>query len=182
MDNPTTLLVAIMYVTIVATGLVNVLMALSDIVGGKAKSDHLHTGWLALLLLAYLNFFWETTAILDIDGWNFLAFISFIIGPIMLLFASNLVTSPKEVDETPLGAYYFEQGKRFFLLLCLVQAWIIGLDVVFDSINYATYMTGAICAAFLVLMLSQNHRLHVTGLWVLLLAFFIRIIFRAAAG
>ena len=36
MDNPTTLLVAIMYVTIVATGLVNVLMTLSEIVGGKA--------------------------------------------------------------------------------------------------------------------------------------------------
>ena len=59
MDNPTTLLVAIMYVTIVATGLVNVLLALSDIVGGKSKSDALHTGWLVLLLLAYLSFFWE---------------------------------------------------------------------------------------------------------------------------
>ncbi len=182
MDNPTTLLVAIMYVTIVATGLVNVLMALSDIVGGKSKSDSLHTGWLVLLLLAYLNFFWETTAILDIEGWNFLAFISFIIGPIVLLFASSLVTSPKEVDEAPMGSYYFEQGRRFFLLLCLVQAWIIGLDVVFDTISYATYTTGAIAAVFLVLMVSKNHRLHVAGLGVLLLAFLIRIVFRAAAG
>ncbi len=182
MDNPTTLLVAIMYVTIVATGLVNVLMVLSDIVGGKCKSDTLHTGWLVMLFLAYLSFFWETTAILDIEGWNFLAFISFIIGPIMLLFASNLATSPKEVDEAPLGSYYFEQGQRFFLLLCLVQAWIIGLDVVFDTISYATYMTGGIAAAFLVLMVSKNRRLHLAGLAILLLVFFIRIIFRAVGG
>ncbi|MDH3789632.1 MAG: hypothetical protein OES53_13815 [Xanthomonadales bacterium] len=182
MDNPTTLLVAIMYVTIVATGLVNVLLALSDIVGGKSKSDALHTGWLVLLLLAYLSFFWETTAILDIEGWNFFAFLSFIIGPIALLFASNLVTSPKEVDEAPIGSYYFEQGRRFFLLLCLVQFWVIGLDVVFDSINYATYTTGGIAAVFLVLMVSKSHRLHVAGLVILLLAFFVRIIFRAAFG
>ena len=40
MDNPTTLLVAIMYVTIVATGLVNLLMTLSDIVAARRKPIH----------------------------------------------------------------------------------------------------------------------------------------------
>ena len=39
MDNPTTLLVAIMYVTIIATGLMTVLMTLSDIVGKKRHDD-----------------------------------------------------------------------------------------------------------------------------------------------
>ena len=62
MDNPTTLLVAIMYVTIVATGLINVLMVLSEIVGGKRTTSSIHTGWLVLLLVVYLSFFWETTA------------------------------------------------------------------------------------------------------------------------
>ena len=38
MDNPTTLLVAIMYVTIVATGLISVLLTLSDFVGGQRKT------------------------------------------------------------------------------------------------------------------------------------------------
>ena len=57
MDNPTTLLVAIMYVTIVATGLVNLLMTLSDIVATRRMTDPLHTGWILILLLAYLGFF-----------------------------------------------------------------------------------------------------------------------------
>ena len=182
MDNPTTLLVAIMYVTIVATGLVNVLMALSDIVGDKVQSNALNTGWLVLLFLAYLSFFWETTAILEIEDWDFLSFVSFIIGPIMFLFATNLVTSPKEVDEAPMGSYYFEQGQRFFLLLCLVQAWTIGLDVVFNNTGYATYITVGIGMILLVLMISKNHRLHVAGLVILLLAFLVRSILQAAAG
>jgi hypothetical protein len=57
MDNPTTLLVAIMYVTLVATGLINVLMTLSDIVGGKRDTDTIHTWWIVLLLVVYLSFF-----------------------------------------------------------------------------------------------------------------------------
>lgn len=182
MDNPTTLLVAIMYVTIVATGLINVLMALSDIVGGKAQSNPLNTGWLVLLFLAYLSFFWETTAILEIEGWDFLSFVSFIIGPIIFLFATNLITSPKEVDEAPMGSYYFEQGGRFFLLLLLVQVWTIGLDVVFNNISYPTYITTGIGALLLVLMISKNHRFHVASLAVLLLAFLFRSILQALAG
>jgi hypothetical protein len=43
MNNPTTLLVAIMYVTIVATGLINTLMTVSDIVGRKRKNASIHT-------------------------------------------------------------------------------------------------------------------------------------------
>jgi len=50
MDNPTTLLVAIMYVTIVATGLINVPMALSEIVGGQRKTDPVHIAWIVLML------------------------------------------------------------------------------------------------------------------------------------
>ena len=68
MDNPTTLIVAIMYVTIVTTGLISLLMALSEIVGGNRQGNPLHTGWMVLLLVAYLGFFWETTAILNIQG------------------------------------------------------------------------------------------------------------------
>ncbi len=180
MDNPTTLLVAIMYVTIVATGLVNVLMSLSDIVGSKRSADPILTSWIVLLLVVYLSFFWETTAILDIEGWDFLSFVSFIIGPIILLFATNLIVSPDE--STPGGSmdgYYFSQSARFFLLLALVQVWIIGLDIVFDSVGPMTYLTAGIGVLFLVLMISKNPRLHVAGVSVLGAAFLIRIVMQA---
>jgi hypothetical protein len=180
MDNPTTLLVAIMYVTIVATGLINLLMTLSDIVGGKHKTDRIHTGWIILLLVVYMSFFWETTAILDIEGWDFLSFISFIVGPIILLFATNLITSPADVEEgAMLDQYYFEQSARFFLLLCLVQAWIIGLDVVFQNVNYVTYLTAFIGILFIVLMISKSYRVHIAGLFAVGLTVIVRIILQA---
>jgi hypothetical protein len=180
MDNPTTLLVAIMYVTIVATGLINVLMALSDIVGGKRKTDPLHTGWIVLLLIVYLSFFWETTAILNIEGWDFLSFIGFIAGPIVLFFATNLIVSPADSEEgAMLDRYYFEQSARFFMLLLLVQAWIVGLDVVFANVNFATYLTVGTGILFIVLLISKSYRVHVAGVIIIGLAFVLRTIMQA---
>ena len=180
MDNPTTLLVAIMYVTIVATGLINVLMALSDIVGRKWRADPVHAGWIVLMLLAYLSFFWETTAILEIEGWDFLSFLSFIAGPIIMLFASNLIASPGGPDDgETLDHYYFEQSARFFLLLCLVQLWIIGLDVVFDSINAMTWLTAGSALVFLALMLSKSKSFHLAGLAVVAVSFLVRVVLQA---
>ena len=177
MDNPTTLLVAIMYVTIVATGLVNLLMTLSDIVAARRKTDPLHTGWIVILLLAYLGFFWETTAILDIEGWDFLSFLSFISGPIALLFATNLITSCADPDEGKmLDQYYFEQSARFFLLLALVQAWIVGLDTIFSAFGVTTWLTILTGLLFVVLMISKNYRIHVGGLVIVGLAFIFRTI------
>lgn len=165
MDNPTTLLVAIMYVTIVATGLVNILMTLSDIVGGQRRTDPVHTGWIVLLLITYFSFFWGTTAILDIEGWNFLAFISFIIGPVILLFATNLLLAPSEEEGVAtMDENYFKQSGRFFLLMSLVQAWTIGLDVVFKHIGGLTYLAAGVGVVLLVLMVSKNYKLHLAGL------------------
>ena len=180
MDNPTTLLVAIMYVTIVATGLVNVLMSLSDIVGSKRHADPIHTSWIVVMLVVYLSFFWETTAILDIEGWDFVSFVCFIVGPIMLLFATNLIVSPDDTEPSnEMDSYYFEQSARFFFLLGLVQVWIIGLDVAFESVSPLTYLTAGIGVLFLVLMISKNTHLHIAGLVTVGMAFLVRIVMQA---
>lgn len=180
MDNPTTLLVAIMYVTIVATGLVTVLMTLSDIVGGQRKIDPLHATWIVLLLISYFGFFWETTAILELEGWNFLSFIGFIAGPVVMLFATNLIcTPPDPAQDTTLGDFYMAQSTRFFAMQCLVQVWIIGLDVVFETISFDTYLTAGIGVLFVVLTLSNNHRVHVGGALIVSAAFVARMALQA---
>lgn len=176
MDNPTTLLVAIMYVTIVATGLITVLMALSDIVGNKRQTDPLHSAWIVLLLIVYLHFFWETTAILEIEDWHFLSFLAFIAGPIVLLFATNLIVSGAETEtgET-VTAVYFQQAPRFFLLLCLVQVWIVGLDLVFSNVNFDTWVTTVAGLLFLGLAISKSYRLHSAGAIFVGLVFLVRV-------
>lgn len=180
MDNPTTLLVAIMYVTIVATGLISALMALSDIVGGRRKTASIHTAWIVLLLISYFGFFWETTAILGIEGWDFLSFLAFILGPIILLFATNLIiAAPDAEGDGPLDEFYYDLSGRFFTMLALVQGWIIGLDIVFESITYATWLTAGIGGLFLLLAVSKNQRVHFGGASVVGLAFVSRMLLQA---
>jgi hypothetical protein len=180
MDNPTTLLVAIMYVTIVATGLVSVLMALSDILGGQRKLNILHSGWIFMLLINYLSFFWETTAILEFEGWNFLSFVGFVSGPVILLFATNLlITPPGPAQGTALKEYYFDQSPRFFIFLALVQAWIIALDVFTGNFNFQSYVTIGVGALFLVLSISKSYRLHLVTLILVGVIFLSRLILQA---
>jgi len=180
MDNPTTLLVAIMYVTIIATGLISALMALAEIVGGQRKTAPIHTAWILLLLISYFSFFWETTAILELEGWDFLSFLGFIAGPIVLLFATNLIiAAPDAQGDGTLDEFYFDLSGRFFALLAIVQVWIIGLDVVFEAITYDTYLTACIGILFIVLVVSKNQRLHIAGASVVGLAFLSQIFLQA---
>jgi len=180
MDNPTTLLVAIMYVTIVATGLISVLMALSDIVGGRRKTAPIHTVWILLLLISYFSFFWETTALLDVEGWDFLSFLAFIIGPIVLLFATNLlIAAPDAQGDASLDESYFALSSRFFTMLALVQVWVIGLDVAFEKITTETYLTACIGIFFVVLVVSKNQRLHVAGATIVAVGFLSRMVLQA---
>lgn len=175
MDNPTTLLVAIMFVTIVVTGIVNILMFLSNLLAGKSRASTLHMSWLILLLVIYLCFFWQAQLILEINGWQFLSFIGFILGPIALLFAGNMVTAGYEGDDQAgLDQFYYSFSKRFFLLMLFVQAWGIGLDIAFESVDFVTYLDGVIGVLFVALMYSKNHRLHVTGAVLAGLAFLTR--------
>jgi hypothetical protein len=172
MDNPTTLLVAIMYVTILSTGLINLLLALSEIVGKSRRLDPVHTGWIVLLLLVYLNFFWETTAILEIEGWMFLTFIAFITGPIFLLFSTQLILVAPPAEKTAdLTRFFLDHCGSFFLLLGLVQAWVVGLDFMFSTVGSATYLTAGIAILFGFLMTSRNYRVHTASLLVIGLAF-----------
>ena len=164
MDNPTTLLVAIMFVTLVVTGIVNILMFLSALLAGKIKTHPLHSNWVILLLVTYLNFFWSTTLILEIEGWTFLSFIGFIVGPITLLFATNLMLeSPDSEKQSVLDQFYFKISRLYFFLLFFVQLWVVGLDLYFDSIGFPTFMAGFIAAVFLCLALVRNYKVHVAG-------------------
>lgn len=180
MENPTTLLVAIMYVTIVATGLMTVLMSLSDIVARKRRDAPIHVAWLIFLLLMYFSFFWETTAILNVEGWGFLTFIGFIAGPILMLFATNLIVAPAGEDgQQDLFQHFLSQCSRFFGLMCAVQVWVVCLDVIIGPVSYLTYLTAGTGLLFFVLMFSKSYRVHSGGAIVLGIVILSRLIMQA---
>jgi hypothetical protein len=57
MDNPATLLTAIMFVTILGMGIGNLLMTCAEIAGGlrQPPPERIQLSWIVLLLLAMLN-------------------------------------------------------------------------------------------------------------------------------
>ncbi len=177
MDNPTTLLVAIMFVTIVVTGIVNILMYLSEGLAGKFEVVPLHASWVVLLLLAYLNFFWHTTLILDIEGWTFLYFAGFILGPIALLFASSQVvvtpggSLPSEPDQV-----FSQVSGRFFFLMLLVQLWVIGLDLSFGSFSFLTGLEVALAFLYGLLWRVKRPWVQLGGVVIAWFAFLFRIV------
>jgi hypothetical protein len=174
MDNPTTLLVAIMYVMIISIGLSNLLMVISELAGGrKPLPDRIHLSWLLLLLFTYFGHFWQTTEILDIDNWKFLGFIGFLVGPIILLFATNLLIIMPDDSADDADKHYLLQSNRFFLLMALFTAWIVVLDVLAGEIGLLVYISSALIALFITLAISNSRRLHVLGAvagWLLYLA------------
>jgi hypothetical protein len=174
MDNPTTLLVAIMYVMIISIGLSNLLMSISELAGGrKPLPDRIHLSWLLLLLFAYFGHFWQTTEILDIDNWKFLNFIGFLVGPVILLFATNLLIVMPDDSAVDAEKHYMLQSNRFFFLMALFTVWIEVLDVLAGEIGLLVYIGAALIALFITLVMSNSRRLHVLGAvagWFLYLA------------
>ena len=81
--------------------------------------------------------------------------------------------------EAPLDDFYFDLSGRFFAMLALVQGWIIGLDIVFESITYETWLTAGIGALFIFLAVSKNQRAHIAGAALIGLAFVSRMFLQA---
>ena len=172
-DNTTTLLVAIMYVTIISIGLSNLLRALSELAGGRQPSpDRVHLSWLLLLLVAYLRYYWYTADILAVEDWKFVGFASFLIGPILLLFGTNLIVALPDPGSLAPNEHYMQKSSRFFVLLALFNLWTVGLDFVTVSVSIATYGAALVTLFCFGLAASNSYNVHKVGAaiaWVLIL-------------
>jgi hypothetical protein len=166
MDNPATLLVAIMFVTILAIGIGNVLMTCAEIAGGlrRPTPERLQLSWIFLILFALLSLFWETKELLGVEQWLFVEFLYVIAGPMVLLFAASVITAPAQ-DQQSSGSHshYLELSGRFFVMLALHEAWILGIDFWYDSFNMVSIINAMMLLLFLLLAVSKNLRIHVAG-------------------
>jgi len=174
MEISSSLLVSIMFVTILSMGIGNILMGLASIVDRQSGviTYPVHTGWVVLLLLLHFNLFWHMVDIFSMDDWKFIDFIVVICGPIILFFATSvLLSGGKEKDNE---AHYYSVAKQFFVFLAILQVWNLLADLV---LNRGFTDSGAfsivVMVVFLVLSFSRNPNLHRMGhatVWILFLA------------
>ena len=164
-----TLLVALMFVTILSMGIGSILTALADVLNHATSSRRggLHVAWIVLMLIVHLNLFWNTRAILQVESWGFAGFLLTIAGPVLLYFCTGvLLTNPSAADDADLRRFFRRLGQRFFLLFAAVQAW---------SLLIAFALAGRLMGGdyahvgFLVLALAlaaiPNERAQVVGVW-----------------
>ncbi|MGB5278299.1 MAG: hypothetical protein WBO73_03370 [Gammaproteobacteria bacterium] len=166
MDNPTTLLVAIMFVTVLAMAIGNILMVCAEIAGGlrRPMPERIQLSWIFLMLFALLSLFWETTALLEVEQWLFVEFLYVIAGPMVLLFATSVITAPASDQESiESHGHYFELCPRFFIMLALHEVWILGIDYWYATFSTRSLIGAAMLVLYLILAFSGSLRVHVAG-------------------
>lgn len=144
-----TLLVALMFVTVLCMGIGNILVVLADVFNHASPSrrDRVHVGWIVLLLLIHFNLFWHTKSILAVDDWQFAGFLLAIAGPVLLFFATSIaLTEPPARDDDGSREFFDALGRRFFSMLAVLQVWIVGVSysltgwlVAGDLVNAGTF-------------------------------------------
>ena len=166
MTEPKTLLVAIMFVTILTLGIANILASLAEEVahGGRIRRKSCHISWILLLLLVHFDLFWQTSGVLETSEWTFVAFLYVISGPIVLFFATSLLLKDAALpggEERGVGDVV---SRGFLWLLAIVQLWVIGGDVLFGGgLPLGAGFNAAILVLLVVLSLSQTPRVHGVG-------------------
>jgi hypothetical protein len=161
------LLVAMMFVVLLTMGIGNIVTALSVLVDRRSsvKPDAIHTTWVILLLLVYLNLFWHVLDIMTIEDWTFLGFLYIVSGAIVILFATQvLLPDSSSTDANDLRQYYRSIRRQFFLFIVLLQVWIIGVDFVLgNGFTGASAVNVVFAALALALMASRGERTHQVG-------------------
>jgi hypothetical protein len=152
-----TMLVALMFVTILSMGIGNILGTMADVLNHAttARRDRIHVAWIILLLLVHFNLFWHTKAILDVEHWEFEGFLLAMAGPVLIFLATSiLLTSPPETQPVDLHRFFVNLGRRFFFVFAFTQAWIIlagyamtGVFMVTDLVNVALLILSIVLAS-----------------------------------
>ena len=177
MEVSTSLLVALMFVTLLSMGIGNAVNTLSVIVekGEKSGYNNLQIGWLGLLLISYFNMFWHIIDLLSVDKWGFPGFLYMMTGPILIYFATAILIATHNESETHKTLI----RSRFFVVFILLQFWIITVDMMLEKslIEHSLLNIIMMLIAF-VLVRSQDEKVQryglITNLGIVILAVILR--------
>jgi hypothetical protein len=176
MEISSAFLVAMMFVVLLTIGIGNILMSLAAMVDRRSTvtASRMHISWIVLLLLVYFSLFWHTLDVLSVEEWNFGEFLYVILGPVLILFASQvLLPNSSSTDAGKLDERYFEVSQPFFLFLAGSQLWVNGVDLILkDGLTRTGATNGVAAVIALILAFSHNRMVHLPltiAMWVLFL-------------
>ena len=134
MDISYTLIVALMFITILSFGFANILSSLAEIVNKKnnVSVSNVHLNWILLLLIIHFNLAWHAVLISTKAEWTYDTFLFIELGPILAFFTTRILAPPEVSDKesSTLEYNFISVRQRFFLIFALIQVWAIGTDFV----------------------------------------------------
>ena len=157
MDISYTLIVALMFITILSFGIANLLSSMAETLNKKNVSI-VHFSWIVLLLIIHFNMAWHAVLIATNKAWSYDKFLFIVLGPILAFFTAVMISPRETADKKPatLISNYLNIRQRFFVLLAMIQAWSIGADYFFQ---FGT--TGS--AAFNILLIFLSVSMAITN-------------------
>lgn len=178
MEISYTLIVALMYVTILSFGLASLLSSLSGLIrknnGVKVSGVHLH--WIIILLVIHFNMTWHAVYLTKVNAWTYMEFILVVFGPILGFFTANLLAPFAKEDraDEDLVNEYFSITHQLLILFISIQCWVILADIIlYRGFIGSAILNIALIAISVILLLSRTYKIHKLGIgivWVILLA------------
>jgi hypothetical protein len=166
MEDPTGLLVALMFVTIVTMGIVNLLTFLSERIriAGWPREHPLQLAWLVIVLLVSFDIFWQCIEILAIEDWGFIGFLFMVAGASMLFFATTVLPVLDGPDDDAIQAETQRASRLFFILLAGFFLWFLTLGFLFDAKSLPdTLLTAAALITVSVMAAAPSPRVNLAG-------------------
>jgi hypothetical protein len=179
MEVSTSILVALMFVTLLSMGIGNIINTLSSVIekGKESGYTFIQVGWFVLLLMTSFNMFWHTLELLAKDDWKFIAFLYMMVGPIILYFASSILISSKDTQRKS----EVESGIRshFLIAVFLLQVWIITVDIILGDNEVQFNIFNIILSVILIVLINTSKiAIQRYGIIISLALVFIAIILR----
>jgi hypothetical protein len=178
MENTNSLLVALMFVTILTVGIVNLITVIASVreKSSKQDADRAAFGWIVFLLLIHLHIFWQALMILEQEQWAFTEFLFVITGPVLLLYTSRiLIVSRDDADISIYSQAHFNEVRReFFISLSLLMLWALGLEFFFgNGAGTDAAVDLAVFAVFALLAVTAKQEIALTVIaWILIVTLF----------
>ena len=177
MDISYTLIVALMFITILSFGFANILSSLAEIVNKKNQITvcSVHLQWILILFMLHMNLAWQAVLIATNQSWSYDTFLFVELGPILAFFMTRILAPSEVKDKEPgtLQTNYIGMSQQFFFFFALIQAWGIGTDFVLKrGVTGSGIFNMLLIALALVMINRKNYRDHVYGVviaWALFL-------------
>ena len=184
MEISHTLIVSLMYVTVLSFGLASLLTSLAQIIrrGNGISVSFPHLNWLLILLLAHFNMVWHAVLFTNIEAWSYHAFLVIVLGPTLAFFSANiLVPEPndKPGDES-INESYFSFIQQFLVLFGAIQLWAIVSDFILDrGATGSAIFNIILLMVVLFLVKSRRYKAHVISIYFIWAIYIISIVLRS---